>query len=391
MKFIHISDLHLGKRLHETSLIEDQNYILNQILDIIDDEKPSALLIAGDIYDKSTPSAEAVSLFDLFLSNLAKKGVQVFIISGNHDSAERIAFGSKIMGAVGVHLSPVYNGEIAPITMQDENGEINVYMLPFIKPSHVRRFYEKEEINSYNDALKVAVAKMNIDKTKRNILITHQFVTGATRSESEESVGGTDNIDASVFFDFDYVALGHLHAPQYCQKKNIRYSGTPLKYSFAETKDVKSVTVVTLNKKGDESEIKTVDLKPLRDMKKIRGTFNDLINMADRCEDYVQITLTDEQEIPNAMNRLQTVYKNALELKYDNQRTRANATILAVDDIKTKSPYELFLDFYIERNNAEMSDVQKEYIKNLIEKIEEDGQWDLLNLPYRHLVRTHKK
>ena len=374
MKFIHISDLHLGKRLHETSLIEDQNYILNQILDIIDDEKPSALLIAGDIYDKSTPSAEAVSLFDLFLSNLAKKGVQVFIISGNHDSAERIAFGSKIMGAVGVHLSPVYNGEIAPITMQDENGEINVYMLPFIKPSHVRRFYEKEEINSYNDALKVAVAKMNIDKTKRNILITHQFVTGATRSESEESVGGTDNIDASVFFDFDYVALGHLHAPQYCQKKNIRYSGTPLKYSFAETKDVKSVTVVTLNKKGDESEIKTVDLKPLRDMKKIRGTFNDLINMADRCEDYVQITLTDEQEIPNAMNRLQTVYKNALELKYDNQRTRANATILAVDDIKTKSPYELFLDFYIERNNAEMSDVQKEYIKNLIEKIEEDGQ-----------------
>ena len=348
MKFIHISDLHLGKRLHETSLIEDQNYILNQILDIIDDEKPSALLIAGDIYDKSTPRAEAVSLFDLFLSNLAKKGVQVFIISGNHDSAERIAFGSKIMGAVGVHLSPVYNGEIAPITMQDENGEINVYMLPFIKPSHVRRFYEKEEINSYNDALKVVVDKMNIDKTKRNILITHQFVTGATRSESEESVGGTDNIDASVFFDFDYVALGHLHAPQYCQKKNIRYSGTPLKYSFAETKDVKSVTVVTLNKKGDESEIKTVDLKPLRDMKKIRGEFNDLINMADRCEDYVQITLTDEQEIPNAMNRLQTVYKNALELKYDNQRTRANATILAVDDIKTKSPYELFLDFYLE-------------------------------------------
>ncbi len=374
MKFIHISDLHLGKRLHETSLIEDQNFILNQILEIIDDEKPSAILIAGDIYDKSTPSAEAVSLFDLFISNLAKRNLQVFVISGNHDSAERIAFGSKIMGAVGVYLSPVYNGEIAPITMQDEFGEINVYMLPFIKPAHVRRFYEKEEINSYNDALKVAVDKMNIDKTKRNILITHQFVTGATRSESEESVGGTDNVDASVFLDFDYVALGHLHAPQYCQYKKIRYSGTPLKYSFAEVNDTKSVSVITLNKKGDDIEVKTVNLKPLRDMKKIRGEFNDLINRADRCEDYVQIILTDEQEIPYAMNRLQTIYKNALELKYDNQRTRQNATILAVDEIKNKSPFELFLDFYIERNNAEMSDVQKEYIKNLIEKIEEDAQ-----------------
>ena len=374
MKFIHISDLHLGKRLHETSLIEDQNYILNQILDIIDDEKPSALLIAGDIYDKSTPSIEAVSLFDLFLSNLAKKGVQVFIISGNHDSAERIAFGSKIMDAVGVHLSPVYNGQVKPVTLQDENGEINVYMLPFIKPAHVRRFYENEEINSYNDALKVAVDKMNIDKNKRNILITHQFVTGATRSDSEESVGGTDNIDASVFLDFDYVALGHLHSPQYCQDKKIRYSGTPLKYSFAETNDTKSVTIVTLNKKGEEPQINTINLKPLRDMRKIRGTFNDLINGLERTDDYVQITLTDEQEIPYAMSRLQTIYKNALELNYDNHRTRQSATILAIDNIKNKTAFELFEDFYIERNNVEMSQVQKDYIKAIIEKIEEDGQ-----------------
>lgn len=374
MKFIHISDLHLGKRLHETSLIEDQNYILNQILDIIDQEKPSAVLIAGDIYDKSMPSIEAVSLFDLFMSNLAKRHLDIFVISGNHDSAERIAFGSKIMDAVGVHLSPVYNGQVKPITLQDENGEINVYMLPFIKPAHVRRFYENEEINSYNDALKVAVDKMNIDKNKRNILITHQFVTGATRSDSEESVGGTDNIDASVFLDFDYVALGHLHSPQYCQDKKIRYSGTPLKYSFAETNDTKSVTIVTLNKKGEEPQINTINLKPLRDMRKIRGTFNDLISAIDRTDDYVQITLTDEQEIPYAMGRLQTIYKNALELNYDNERTRQSATVLAIDNVKTKTPFELFSDFYLERNNAEMSQVQKEYMKNLIERIEEDGQ-----------------
>ena len=374
MKFIHISDLHLGKRLHETSLIEDQNYILNQILDVIDDEKPSAVLIAGDIYDKSMPPIDAVSLFDLFMSNLAKRRLEVFVISGNHDSAERIAFGSKIMDAVGVHLSPVYNGQVKPITLQDENGEINVYMLPFIKPAQVRRFYENEEINSYNDALKVAVDKMNIDKNKRNILITHQFVTGATRSDSEESVGGTDNIDASVFLDFDYVALGHLHSPQYCQDKKIRYSGTPLKYSFAETNDTKSVTIVTLNKKGEEPQINTINLKPLRDMRKIRGTFNDLISAIERTDDYVQITLTDEQEIPYAMGRLQTIYKNALELNYDNERTRQSATVLAIDTVKTKTPFELFSDFYLERNNAEMSQVQKEYMKNLIERIEEDGQ-----------------
>lgn len=232
MKFIHLSDLHLGKRLHETSLIEDQAAVLDQIIEIIDRESPNGIFIAGDVYDKSVPSAEAVQLFDKFLVELAKRTVQVFIISGNHDSAERIAFGSQIMGVAGIHLSPVYNGKIEAKSLTDEYGEINVYMLPFIKPSHVRRFYENEMIESYTDAVKVAIEKMNIDKDKRNVLITHQFVTGATRSESEETVGGTDNVDANVFDDFDYVALGHLHAPQYCANNKIRYSGTPLKYSF---------------------------------------------------------------------------------------------------------------------------------------------------------------
>lgn len=372
MKFIHISDLHLGKRLHEASLIEDQQAILEQILDIIDKENPIGVLVAGDVYDKSMPSAEAVSLFDFFLAELAKRRLQVFVISGNHDSAERIAFGSKIMDGVGIHLSPVYDGTITPTTLHDGFGEVDVYMLPFIKPSHVRRFYENEEINSYTDAVRVAIDKMNVDNSKRNVLITHQFVTGATRSESEESVGGTDNVDAAVFENFDYVALGHLHSPQFCATGKIRYSGTPLKYSFAEATDVKSVTVVTLGNKGEDPEIRTVELKSIRDMKKIRGTFNDLMSASGRTEDYVQITLTDEDDIPNAMSRLQAIYKNALELKYDNTRTRANSTVFGAEDMEKKTPFELFSDFFKERNNKEMDEIQQTYIKNLIEKIEEE-------------------
>ena len=370
MKFIHVSDLHLGKRLHETSLIEDQYEILKQILNIIDDEKPDGIIIAGDVYDKSVPSAEAVALFDYFISELAKKRLQVFIISGNHDSAERIAFGSKIMDAVGMHLSPVYNGEILPITLNDEHGEFKVYMLPFIKPSHVRRFYEDESIESYTDAVKVAIDKMNIDTNMRNILITHQFVTGAKRSESEESVGGTDNVDASVFEGFDYVALGHLHGAQYCSNEKIRYSGTPLKYSFAEYNDTKSVTVISFGKKGDAPKIKTVELKPIRDMKKIRGKFDELVNSVNKTDDYVQITLTDQEDIPNAMSRLQTVYKNALELRYDNARTRQSSNILGAEGVEKKTAFELFSEFFVDRNNAPMSEIQSEYIKALIEKIE---------------------
>ncbi|MBE7089504.1 MAG: exonuclease SbcCD subunit D [Clostridiales bacterium] len=370
MKFVHVSDLHLGKRLHETSLIEDQQAILNQILNIIDSENPSGVFIAGDIYDKSSPSAEAVALFDFFISELAKRRLHVFIISGNHDSAERIAFGSKILDATGIHLSPVYNGEILPTKLTDKYGEIDVYMLPFVKPSHVRRFYEDENIESYTDAIKVAIEKMNLNSNNRNVLITHQFVTGATRSESEESVGGTDNVDASVFANFDYVALGHLHGPQNCGDIKIRYSGTPLKYSFAEANDTKSVTVIELKEKGTNLDVKTVELKPIRDMKKIRGEFNDLINIADRTEDYVQITLTDEEDIPNAMSRLQNVYKNALELRYDNTRTRTNMEILSAEDVENKSAFELFSDFFKERNNAEMNEKQSEYVKSLIEKIE---------------------
>ena len=372
MKLLHISDLHLGKRLHEASLIEDQEAILKQILTIIDAEQPDGVLIAGDVYDKSMPSAEAVSLFDFFLAELAKRRQQVFIISGNHDSPERIAFGSRIMDGVGIHLSPVYNGTILPTTLKDEHGEVDLYMLPFVKPAHVRRFYAEEKIESYTDAVRVAIDKMNLDSTKRNVLVTHQFVTGASRSESEESVGGTDNVDASVFEPFDYVALGHLHGSQNCDGSKIRYCGTPLKYSFSEADDEKSVTIVTLGEKGKAPEIRTVRLHPVRDMKKLRGRFDELVNATARTDDYVQITLTDEDDIPNAMSRLQAVYKNALDLRYDNARTRAEATIYGAEDMERKTPFELFAEFFQERNNAEMSEIQQAYLKNLIEQLEEE-------------------
>jgi exonuclease SbcD len=356
--------------------LEDQEVILQEILSVIDREGAEGIFIAGDVYDKSVPSAEAVQLFDSFLVALAERKLQVFVISGNHDSPERIAFGGKIMGASGIHLSPVYDGKVIALPLQDGYGEINVYMLPFIKPAHVRRYYAEEEINSYTDAMRVAISKMQVDKAKRNVLITHQFVTGATRSESEETVGGTDNVDASVFEGFDYVALGHIHGAQYCSKENIRYCGTPLKYSFSEWNDRKSVTVLEFLSKEEGVKIQTVELKPLRDLKKLTGTFakltdpdyylnNPIVN------DYLQIILTDEDDIPNAMQRLQAIYKHALNLKYDNARTRADLDLFQADGLEQKSSMELFEEFFRVQNNAEMTETQRAYMQELIESVEE--------------------
>ena len=378
MKFVHLSDLHLGKRVNEYSMIEDQKYILTKIIGIIDNENPDGVIIAGDIYDKAVPSAEAVQLFDNFLVSLSKRKLQVFVISGNHDSPERIAFASKIMDASGIHMSPVYDGNIVPISMTDEFGIVNIYMLPFIKPVHVRRFCE-DEIKTYTDAIKYVISKMNLNSDNRNVLVTHQFVTGAKRSESEEiSVGGTDNVDASVFERFDYVALGHIHSPQNCGSNKIRYCGTPLKYSFSEAKDRKSVTVVELSEKGNTT-YRTVELVPMHDLIELRGTYNDLMlksfyENTTWQEDYVHITLTDEDDIPDAIGKLRAVYHRLMKLDYDNKRTRANAEINGVTDIGFKSPFELFSDFYELQNNQEMNEEQKKFIIDLIEKIWEDEQ-----------------
>ena len=379
MKLIHLSDLHLGKRVSEFSMLEDQRYILEEILRIIDGERPDAVLIAGDIYDKPVPPAEAVGLFDDSLVRLARRETQVFIISGNHDSPERIAFGARLMDRSGIHLSPVYDGHVEPVALEDEHGTVNIYMLPFLKPAHVRRFFPEEEIDSYTDALRTAVRAMEIDPAARNVLVTHQFVTGAARCDSEDiSVGGTDNVDVTAFDGFDYVALGHIHNPQQVVRETVRYCGTPLKYSFSEAGHEKSVTVAELGEKGDIS-IRTAPLIPLRDMKELRGSYEDLTrrsfyeNTTWR-EDYTHITLTDEEDIPDAVGKLRVIYRNLMKLDYDNRRTRSGGEILGSGQVEKKSPLELFSELYEKQNNQPMTEEQRAFAAGLIGTIWEDGQ-----------------
>lgn len=367
MKLMHLSDLHLGKRTGEFSMLEDQEYILNEILDIINAEQPQCVLIAGDVYDKSVPSAEAVQLFDGFLSELSRRKLHVFIISGNHDSPERIAFGARIMDRSGIHMSPVYNGNVTPVTLSDEYGDVKVYMLPFIKPAHVRRYFADAEIESYTDAVSVAVAQMDIDASSRNVLITHQFVTGAVRSESEDiNVGGADNVDASAFNGFDYVALGHLHMPQCVDSDTLRYCGSPIKYSFSEAKQQKSVTLVELYGKGDII-VRAIPLTPIREMREIRGAFADL--MKGNARDYLHVTLTDEEDIPEAVHSLRTMYPYLMKLDYDNTRTRENKGVSPAEAVELKRPIELFAELYLKQNNQPMSEEQLHFASKLIESI----------------------
>lgn len=376
MKLIHLSDLHLGKRLNDFSLGEDQEYILNQILGIVEAEAPDAVVIAGDVYDKAIPSVEAVGLFDEFLVRLAKLNTQIFVISGNHDSPERIAFGNRLLDAAGLHLSPVYSGRVEPITLEDDFGPVHFYLLPFVKPLHVRRFYPDDPTDTYTQALSAAVEHMDIDERQRNILVTHQFVTGAARSDSEElCVGGADNVDSAVFQVFDYVALGHIHSPQHCGSEKVRYCGTPLKYSFSEVKDQKSVTVAELKEKGNLT-IRTVPLKPLHELVELRGTFAELTDKSfyehtTWQTDYTHLTLTDEEDIPDAIGKLRLIYQGLMKLDYDNARTRSNGEITGAEVQRARSPLELFADFYALQNNRPMTQEQLVFVEELLSRMEE--------------------
>ena len=374
MRLIHLSDLHIGKRVNEYSMIEDQEFILNQIYSIIVDKGADGVIIAGDVYDKTVPTSEAVTLLDDFLSKLAKRKIPVYMIGGNHDSQERLSFGSALMEGSGVYISKAYEGEVRSITLTDEYGEISIYMLPFVKPINVRKYFEDEEISSYTDAIRVVLENTSIDTDKRNILIAHQFVTGSRRSASEElSIGGLDNVDSYVFKNFDYVALGHIHSPQCCGEETIRYCGTPLKYSFSEARDKKSVTVVDLFEKG-RVEISTVPLNPRRDMIELRGSYNELMSKSfyegtTYQEDYVHITLTDEEDILNGLGNLRVIYKNLMKLDYDNQRTRQREIIFDGKREENKTPLLLFSELYQKQNNKKMTDEQENYISSLIEEI----------------------
>ena len=374
MKLIHLSDLHLGKRVNDFPMLEDQAYILDRILEIIDAEQPEAVLIAGDVYDKTIPSSEAVALLDDFLVKLADRSLAVLLISGNHDSPERLAFANRLMEGRGVYIAPVYHGEVTPVTLEDVHGLVDFWLLPFLKPVHLRRFFPEEGVESYTDAMACAIRHMPLDPTRRNVLVTHQFVTGAERCESEEvSVGGADNVDASVFAPFDYVALGHLHGPQSIGEERVRYCGTPLKYSFSEVRHQKSVTVIELEEKGTLN-LRAVPLTPKRDMVELRGTYKELTLLefyqgTTYQQDYVHITLTDEEDVPNAVGKLRTIYHNLMKLDYDNQRTRAGGVAGRVEDLERKSPMELLEEFYEQQNGRPMDQIQRDFARELMEQI----------------------
>ena len=384
MRLIHLSDLHIGKRVNEFSMLEDQEYILKEILCIIDDEQPDGVIIAGDVYDKSVPSEEAVKLLDSFLTSLAKRKLQVYIISGNHDSAAKLAFASSLIDLSGIHISPVYdsaqiammgNGLVRPYKLEDGKGQmVNIYMLPFVKPAMVRSVFpdEVDGINDYTDACRVAVEHMDVDEKVTNILVAHQFVTGAVRSESEENVGGLDNVDVSVFDSFDYVALGHIHGPQKVGRETVRYCGTPLKYSLSEANHTKSVAVVDIpeNKK---IEIRTVPLVPMHELREVKGTFDELMDRRNyegtAVDDYLYVVLTDEDDVPDALGKLRTVYPNVMKLGYDNTRTRVTQTIDDGAVLEGKKPIDLFGELYEKQNNQEMSDEQRSFVQDIIDSI----------------------
>ncbi len=373
MKFLHLSDLHIGKRLREQSLTDDQRYILDEIVKIAADEKPDGVIIAGDIYDKSVPSAEAVALFDSFITRLSEMKLKVYAISGNHDSAERIAFGSSLMKHSGVYFSPVYNGKIEKIAEQDEYGDINIYLLPFVKPSQVREFFPETEINDYTDAVHATLSNMEINESERNIIIAHQNVTGASKSGSEETViGGLDNVDSSVFECFDYVALGHIHGAQNIDGDRIRYCGTPLKYSFSEAKHRKSVTAVTLREKGS-TEIREIPLKPIRDLRDVCGSFDEIVSGTEKSEDYIRVILSDSSDVINAAARLRHLYPNVLEICYSN-RTRTDYAVSGTDDDDIRNnPEEIFAAFYTaqkqEAPDAEKMAIMSEIIAQAKEEM----------------------
>ena len=375
MKLIHLSDLHLGKRVNGFSMLDDQAYILEQIRTLIDAEAPDAVLIAGDVYDRQSPPAEAVRLFDDFLVKLAGRDLQVIVISGNHDSADRLAFGARLMAGSGVTIAPVFDGTVTPVALSDDHGTVSIWPLPFLRRAQAQRYFPETELKTESDAIAAVIEAMRIDPTQRNVLVAHQFVTGAQQCESEElQVGTADSVDARVFDAFDYVALGHLHGPQNVGREAVRYCGTPLKYSFSEKDHEKSVTVVELGAKGDV-RVRTVPLTPMHDLREVRGSYEALTlrenYIGTATDDYLSVVLTDEQDVPDALAKLRILYPNIMQLRYDNTRTRADAELLPLDPEDRRTALELFEDFYALQNGQDMTPQQRALAAKLLQEIEE--------------------
>lgn len=350
MKLFHLSDLHFGKRLGEYSFAAEQRRIISQIASLTVSEKPNAVMIAGDVYDRSMPSEEAVALFDELLFRLSETDAEVLIIGGNHDSQERLAFGGRIMNKSGIHISPEFNGAnyesiIKPVVLSDEFGEVNFYLLPFIVPAAVRAVKGDRSIIGTTEAVKAVIEDMNIDVSKRNVLIAHQFVTGASAGGSETSfVGGTDNVDTSVFEPFDYVALGHIHGPQHIGRETVRYCGTPLKYSFSEIKHKKSVTVVEVCEKGNIG-ISAIEFdKPERDLVEVRGSFNEVIKHSNN-NDLVRVVLDNRNEL-NVWNRLHEYFEYLIELDFDVKTTRGEFSAARLEKVEAMLRTDLFAEYF---------------------------------------------
>jgi len=378
MKFLHLSDLHIGKNVNGFSMIEEQRHAFAQVMECVKNERPTAVILAGDIYDRAIPSTEAVRVFDDFLTALADENTAVMLISGNHDSPERIHFASRLLTDKQLFFYGAFDGEMQKITLPDEYGEVNFWLLPFIKPSSIRGMFQNQDIDSYDDAVATVLDAVNIDFTARNVLVSHQFYTktGITpiRSESElNPVGGLDAVNAGLIERFDYVALGHLHGAQSVGATHIRYCGSPIKYSFSEWRQEKSISVVELGEKGDLS-VCPYPLVPLREMREIRGeletlTSDEISSQANK-EDYLRVILTDEDEIIDPMGKLRSVYPNIMSLDFENTRTSIDIDAVSTDaeTMESLSHFELFGKFYLKIQGSAMSEEQAAIVREILER-----------------------
>lgn len=389
MKVLHISDLHIGKRVNGMSMLDDQRYILRQILDIAEKRQVSVLLIAGDVYDKASPSAEAVTVFDVFLTDAVAAGLRVLAIPGNHDSAERIAYAQGLLEKQGVCLPPVYAGEVERVELEDEHGPVEFWLLPFLKPGDVRRFFPDEEIGAdYSAALRAVLGACAIDQGKRNVVLSHQLVTAygtaPDRADDEIKLGGMDNVDVSVYDAFDYVALGHVHRPQRVGHDTVRYSGSPLKYSFSEARYDKSAALIELGEKkpgddvGECVSFELIPLVPLHDVREVHGTLADVLAMGtahDASQDYLHITLSDEHPQLDAMAKIHEVFPNAMMLDYDNVTVLIDRpqTQQLTADPDSMDTLDLFSAFYESQVGNPLDDEQRDFAHKLIAKVEDSA------------------
>ena len=374
MKCLHLSDQHLGRRLREADLEEDQNYLLNEIFNIAVEKRVDAVLIAGDVYDRSVPTVGAVRMFDEFLTRLSQASIPVYVISGNHDSAERLGFADRLLDEKGVHLACVFDGQLVRYPCRDDFGPVTIWAMPFLKPASVRRFYPEESIESYTDAVAVVLKKANPDFSQRNVLIAHQFVTAVgwdtQRCESETlSLGTLDNVDASVFDGFDYVALGHVHSAQRVGRDTIRYCGAPFKYSVDEARGEKGVLLVELGEKG-QVDVEKIPLHFLRDVRRVKGTLEQILSGVQPSEDYLHVVLTDETPLIDAAARVRAVYPNLVKLEFSARHGQTDASDRA-QEMLHKTPLELFGDFYRQVHGSDLSDEETAVMKQVFEEVRE--------------------